>query len=328
MLCFQKLTCIGILINSTDVYKLTLLQETRLQSALSDSSKVGQLSEKLKSKEDELVQLEEEKKTLESKLQESELASNKIGQMAENLSKMESEVAKLKEEKEALEARLSIAETGASNVGEMLENLKMKESELERVQQEKVTLDEKLVELNSVLEKTISELKESKSREEVLASAKEQSHSELVEKINTVTVQLNDKSEAIDALKKDHESQVTKLKEEMMTEGNDKTTEMQKSFETQLSALKEDHKTVLGKFSVKLKESNLRDKENKANIETLNVNVEQGRKESESQSKKLDELALQLREKEESLAKLREEHQSGYIIVILFCYNKYASLCV
>jgi hypothetical protein len=142
-----------------------------------------------------------------------------------------------------------------------------------------------------------------------------------------VTVQLNDKSEAIEALKKDHESQVTKLKEEMMTEGNDKTTEMQKSFETQLSALKEDYKTVLGKFSVKLKESNLRDKENKANIETLNVNVELGRKESESQSKKLDELALQLREKEESLAKLREEHQSRYRIAILSSYNEYASRC-
>ena len=67
---------------------------------------------------------------------------------------------------------------------------------------------------------------------------------------------------------------------------------------------------VLGKFSKKLKEANQKDKDNSACINGLNVGIEQAKKEADNLNKKLEEMSLQIVEKDEALTKLREEHQS------------------
>ena len=67
---------------------------------------------------------------------------------------------------------------------------------------------------------------------------------------------------------------------------------------------------MLGKFSKKLKEANQKDKDNSACINGLNVGIEQAKKEADNLNKKLEEMALQIVEKDEALTKLREEHQS------------------
>jgi len=89
-----------------------------------------------------------------------------------------------------------------------------------------------------------------------------------------------------------------------------------------LSSLKEDHKTVLSKFSQKLKEAKVKEKSDVSSIEGLNADVEQSRREVENVNKKLEELTAQLNEKEELLSKLREDHQSRWELTFYWDLNQ------
>ena len=51
-------------------------------------------------------------------------------------------------------------------------------------------------------------------------------------------------------------------------------------------------------------------KEGNSNMKELGQGLEQGRKEVENLNKKLEEMMSQITEKDETLSKLREEHQS------------------
>ena len=61
----------------------------------------------------------------------------------------------------------------------------------------------------------------------------------------------------MEQLKKDHQANLKKFREDIQNEGNNTASQMQKEFEDKLNSLKEDHKVFLAKnlvrFLIKLK---------------------------------------------------------------------------
>jgi len=156
--------------------------------------------------------------------------------------------------------------------------------------------------MTSIVETLEAQLNESKANHE-------ESFSELAQmraRLESLAAEVRDKNEALEALSKDRQADLEKLSSDFAR----KSSEQQSDFDNQVSTLKDDHKLVLTKFSQKLKEAKAKEKSDAANIDNLNADVERGRKEIENFNRKLDELSSLVNEKEEMLAKLREEHQS------------------
>ena len=55
----------------------------------------------------------------------------------------------------------------------------------------------------------------------------------------------------MEQLKKDHQANLKKFREDIQNEGNNTASQMQKEFEDKLNSLKEDHKVFLAKNLVR-----------------------------------------------------------------------------
>jgi len=239
-------------LTNTDESKSKLLRdlEIRLQTAVADSSKFGQVAEKLKIKESEIQKLEEEKKILEVKISEMNETLEKFGKISENLASAQNELTKLAEEKQILERKLLNAEAASSNFGEVSEILKSKESEIENLAREKSileterkTLEENLAELTSKVEEMSTQLNGSKvlnderlSTIETLTLTIEENQSkqvELMDQLDNLSAELKEKKETIETLKKVHQTDLENLKNDF----GQKSSEQQKNFDGQVSML-------------------------------------------------------------------------------------------
>jgi chromosome segregation ATPase len=239
-------------LTNTDESKSKLLRdlEVRLQTAVADSSKFGQVAEKLKIKESEILKLEEEKKILEVKISEMNESLENFGKISENLASAQNELTKLAEEKQILERKLLNAEAASSNFGEVSEILKSKESEMENLareksilETEKKSLEENLAELTSTVEEMSTQLNDSKvlnderfSTIETLTLTIEKNQSkqvELKDQLDNLSAELKEKKETIETLKKVHQTDLENLKNDF----GQKAAEQQKIFDGQVSML-------------------------------------------------------------------------------------------
>jgi chromosome segregation ATPase len=284
--------------------------EARLQAALSDAAKLTQTAERLQRKEAEVARLEADLKAL------AEKAARSDGAEA-----AESQLASLRAERDSL---LSASEAQLANAQQLAEQLISADAGKSELESQCASLQAKVCDLGSEIERLRGLAEQSDVAHEAavraLEAAGEDSRSRLAEQqdqLDDLSGRLREKGEAVEAMKKDHLSSLESVKSESLSSA----AELQKNFDGMLASLKEDHKAVLAKFSQKLKEAKSKEKTDAASLEALRSDLEQSKQAADAAAKKLDDLTALLAEKEDSLSKLREEHQNRYLVSI-FCFLK------
>ena len=254
--------------------------ELRLQSAVADGAKFKSATESLNMKECQIKRLEEEVRDLKK--------------VSGNLTTLENSVSNLLLEKKQLEDKLFETESELSRICEESKNEMASQVE---------ALTAELNELRSLNCKRLTTI-------ETLTAANNERQSNLGNlnvQLEHISTELKEKNKIIETLKRDYHVNLDQVRNGLIS----KSAEQQKVFDSQMSTLREDHKTVLAKFSQKLKDAKVKEKADKITIESLRTDVVEGQNAIENLNKKLVEISLQVNEKEESLSKLREEHQAG-----------------